>query len=185
MLSHWNMTTLEFTGAEFAFQSLYTAFKFLLPEFSVCTVRLKCTKAKHGTSSRISHQVCTQEMNPGALNLAQRARDDELPVRLSLQLHDLGFKPASGISGKPQALAALLSLLCRVCPAVAVWTLWLSPLVWHGQWEHKTSVGKQQQFQQPPLPLRAELHTGGPQNCRQSHFLCKSALKTARKTNTV
>lgn len=71
MLSHWNITTLEFTGAEFAFYSLDTAFKFLLFELSVHTVRLKCTAAKHGTSSRISHQVCTQEVNPGALNLVQ------------------------------------------------------------------------------------------------------------------
>lgn len=63
--------TLEFTGAEFAFHSLETALKFLLPEFSVHTMRLKCTKAKHGTSSRISHQVCTQEINPWALNPAQ------------------------------------------------------------------------------------------------------------------
>lgn len=70
MLSHWNITTLKFTGAQFAFLSLDTAFKFLLPEFSVHTVRLKCTKDT-APPAEFHTKFCTQEINPGALNPAQ------------------------------------------------------------------------------------------------------------------
>lgn len=68
------------------------------------------------------------------------------------------------IQGSNQHQAFLASLspwlhIChcsgRVCPDIAVWALWLSSQV---LWEHRTSAGKQQQFQQPPLPLRAEQH---------------------------
>ena len=56
-LQHWSLQGRHHV-AEVAFYSLDTAFKVSLPEFSIHSVRLKYTKAKHGTFSRISCQVC-------------------------------------------------------------------------------------------------------------------------------
>lgn len=181
MLPHYNITTLEFTGAEFALHSLDTAFKFLLPEFSVHTVRLKCTKDT-APPAEFHTKFARRRWTQGPWTL-HRARYDELPGTLSLQLCDLGCRSAPGISGKPQPLAAHLSLLCRVCPATAGWALWLSLLGWHGLWEHKTSAGKQQQIQQPPLPLRAEQHhyTLGVPELQAKSLPLQTSLKSSKR----
>lgn len=149
-------------------------------------MRLKCTTAKHGTSSRISHQVCTQEVNPGALNPVQsqvwwtpcHAFTGAAWSGFQISIRHFWQASAPGCTFVTALVGSALAQLCELCGSAHLADTGCGSTKICGEAAAISAATFATESRAAPL------HTGGPQNCRQSHFLYKSALKTAKEKQT-